>query len=142
MSEAVTPTKRKGQKEKPLAPPPPVPGQRGGRRAGAGRKSEAVEKGTADAHIVYAKARAKNEAFKAQLAELDFKIRSGEFVSRAEVRQASATAMATIAQTLRSIPDNLERRLGLSAEVAEEISLLIDEAMSDLADQLEKMAKE
>lgn len=114
-------------------------GKRGGYREGAGRKSEAVEKETAGAHILYAKARAKREAMQAQLAELDYKIRSGEYVARADVQQASATAFATIAQSLRSIPDNLERRLNVSPEIAEDVGLLIDDAMNSLADALERI---
>ncbi len=117
----------------------PTPGARGGARANSGRKSAAVEAGSADAHILYAKARAKKEAFLAQMAELDFKVKAGEYLPRDEIRQASATAFATIAQTLRSIPDNLERRLGVSADVAEEVGRLIDDAMADLAADLERM---
>lgn len=125
----------------PPAPPAP-PGGRGGRREGAGRKSAKTEGATDKAHILRATALAHKEGYLAKLAELDYKIKSGEYVARAEVRQATSTAFATIAQTLRSIPDNLERRLGISPAVAQEIELLIDGAMNDLADQLEKMSRE
>lgn len=80
-------------------------------------------------------------AFDAQMAELDFQVKSGKYVARADVVQSNATAFATIAQTLRSIPDNLERRLGISPAVAEEIGFMIDEMMNGLADQMERMAK-
>jgi phage terminase Nu1 subunit (DNA packaging protein) len=110
--------------------------RRGGARANAGRKSAAVEEGSASAHILYAKARAQKEAFAAKLAELDFKIKSGEYVSREHVRQSSATAISTIAQGLRSIPDNLERKLGLPHAVIDEVTLVIDEAMAALAEEL------
>ena len=116
-----------------------APGQRGGVRPNSGRKSAAVEAGSADAHVLYAKARAKKEAFLAQMAELDYKVKAGEYLPRDAVRQAAATAFATIAQTMRSIPDNVERRLGITPEIAEEISHLIDEAMADLSNELERM---
>lgn len=77
--------------------------------------------------------------YDAELKRLEFDRRRGELVERADVRQASATAFATIAQSLRGIPDSLERRLGLAPEVAEEIGTLIDESLSALADELEKM---
>lgn len=77
--------------------------------------------------------------FDAELKRLEFDRRRGELVERADVRQASATAFSIIAQALRGIPDNLERRLGIAPEVAEEIGLLIDEALGALADELQAM---
>jgi len=61
---------------------------------------------------------------------------TGEIVDREEVRDAVAKAFATIAQTLRAIPDNLERQMGITPEVAEKIGLYIDEAMGELARDL------
>lgn len=117
----------------------PPTGKRGGARQGAGRKSAAHEAATADAAIIYAKAKAQKMAYDAKMAELEFKAKSGEFVPREEVRRASATSFSMIAQAMRSIPDNLERKLGISPEIAEEVSLLIDEAMGNLADELERL---
>lgn len=145
MNGAKTTAKRKAGRKPPAADdasPIAPPAQRGGARTGSGRKSAALEAATADAHIMKAKAQAKKEVFLAQMAELDFRKASGELVPRAEVRQASATAFATIAQSLRSIQDNLERRLGIAPEIAEEVGLLIDESLNTLADELEKMAAE
>lgn len=84
-------------------------------------------------------ARARNEHAKAQLNELTFKIKSGEYGSRAAFRQACATALAALAQTLRSVPDNLERKLGVSPEVAAEVGHLIDDSLNDLASEFEMM---
>ncbi len=114
----------------------------GGKREGSGKKSKAVQDATKDSHVEFNKARAKNEAYKANLAELDFKVKSGEYLPRIEIQQATATAYATISQTLRSIPDNLERRLGISPEVAEAVGAMIDDCMNDLAADLEKMHTE
>ncbi len=84
-------------------------------------------------------ARARNEHAKAQLNELAVKIKSGEYGSRAAFRQACATALASLAQTLRSVPDNLERKLGVSPEVAAEVGHLIDDSLNDLASEFEMM---
>lgn len=83
----------------------------------------------------------RRQHYEAELRKLELAKRSAEVVSRADVQQASATAFATCAQSLRSIPDNLERRLGLDPDVAAEVGIIIDEAMNDLADQLEAVAK-
>lgn len=139
MTDAVASASTKKRSRPPEEVAAPVPGKRGGARPGAGRKSAAHEAATADASIIYAKSKAKKMAFDAQMAELEFKVKSGEYLPRADIKEASATAFAMIAQALRSIPDNIERRLGVSPEVAEEISALIDEAMSNLADELERM---
>ncbi|WP_354684434.1 DUF1441 family protein [Cupriavidus necator] len=109
----------------------------GGARLGAGRKPKDYVK--PEAIEDFEEARARNESAKADLNELEFKIKSGEYVARVAVVQATATAYAAIAQALRSLPDHLERRLALAPEVAEEIGRQIDEALGELAGVLEKM---
>ena len=110
-----------------------VPGH-GGARRGSGRK-----RGGAEAFTQYAEARARHETAKANLAELEFRIKSGLDLERARVQQAAATAFATIAQTLRGIPDRLERTMGIDPATAEAIGKVIDSAMSDVALRLEKL---
>ncbi len=109
----------------------------GGARPGAGRKPKDYVKPAAIED--FEEARARNESAKADLNELEFKIKSGEYVSRSAVIQATATAYATIAQTLRSLPDHLERRVALAPEVAEEVGRQIDEALGELAGVFERM---
>jgi phage terminase Nu1 subunit (DNA packaging protein) len=109
----------------------------GGEREGAGRKPAGYEKPQEKQDFDVARAR--HEAAKADLAEIEVKVKSGEWVSRSAVRQACATAFAAIAQGLRSIPDNLERKLGISGDIAEEVAGVIDEALNDLSDQFELM---
>lgn len=113
------------------------------RRPGAGRKVGGPKntKDIQDIHEDFSAARAKKETWLAEQAELNFKIAAGQYVPREDVQHASATAFAAISQTLRSIPDNLERKLGLSPEVAEEVSRLIDDAMEELSADLEKMCE-
>lgn len=119
---------------------PKIPGgKRGGARPGAGGKKGVPRSETADTYTVYAKARADKETALARREELKFELESGSVVSRDDVRRASATAFAVIAQTLRAIPDNIERRLGIAPEIIEEISRQIDDAMGVLSEDLEKM---
>jgi phage terminase Nu1 subunit (DNA packaging protein) len=107
----------------------------GGARRGAGRKAE---KAGEDDFKVYAAARARLEVAKANLAELNFKIASGQYIERAAVREASATAFARCAQAIRSIPDNLERKLSISPDLAQRIE---DEVHITLASLSEALAK-
>lgn len=94
-------------------------------------------------HVVdFEKERARNEKAKADLNELDFKIKSGEYVPRDAVRQAAATAFASVAQSLRSIPDALERKINLDPTTAEKIGAEIDRILDSLASDLEMMTDE
>lgn len=107
----------------------------GGAREGAGRK--AYEK--SDDQRNYDGAKARHESAKADLAELAYRERIGELVARDAIKQAAATALATLAQGLRSIPDNLERKMNVDPEVAERVGGYIDSALNDLADALEML---
>jgi len=106
---------------------------RGGARAGAGAKPAGYVK--PDEVVDYEKAKARNEEAKAGLNELELKIKSGEYVARAQVRQASATMLATISQTLRSISDDLERR-GVPPEVCVQVEAAVNETLADAARDL------
>jgi phage terminase Nu1 subunit (DNA packaging protein) len=108
----------------------------GGARPGAGRKPRDYE--APETKIDLDREKARNEKAKADLNELELKIKTGEYVPRAQVRQATATALATLAQTLRSVPDNLERKLGISPEIATEIGLQIDNALAEVANAFEE----
>lgn len=110
----------------------------GGSREGAGRKPADYKPPPAKADLDTAKAR--NESAKADLAELELRIKSGEYVARSEVREVAATALAVLSQSLRSVPDNLERRLGTNPELAAEVGSLIDSALDEVADAFEQMS--
>ena len=66
-------------------------------------------------------------------------MRRGTYVLRASVQEAAATALAAMSQTMRSVPDNLERKLGLAPEVAAEVGAAIDAALNEVANQFESM---
>ena len=89
--------------------------------------------------IEYEAERARNEKAKADLNELDLAVRRGTYVLRASVQEAAATALAAMSQTMRSVPDNLERKLGLAPEVAAEVGVAIDAALNEVANQFESM---
>jgi Protein of unknown function (DUF1441) len=101
-----------------------------------GRKSSIIEDGTVEASILYSKARAKHEAFKANLAELDYKVKSSEYTPRHEVKQASSIFLAAVAQTLRNLPDVLERKASLPPEACRIVEESIDAVLNDLAQSL------
>jgi phage terminase Nu1 subunit (DNA packaging protein) len=114
------------------------PSGRGGYRENGGRKPAGYVK--PQEVVDYEREKARNEKAKADLNELDFKVKSGEYVSREAVQQAAATMLASIAQTLRSIPDTLERKINLSPDAAEEIGLQIDAILEGLGDELHMLA--
>lgn len=114
------------------------PSSRGGARPGAGRKPAGYEQ--PQERIDYERERARNEKAKADLNELDFKVKSGEYVPREAVQQAAATLLSSVAQTLRSIPDTLERRINTSPEITEVIGIEIDNILDGLGDELRMLA--
>lgn len=109
----------------------------GGARPGAGRKP-ADYVPSAD-RLDYEAARARNESAKADLNELELKIRRGEYVPRSDVQAATATALAALSQTMRAVPDHLERVLGIAPEVAQEVGAQIDAALDDVATRFEEL---
>jgi len=112
----------------------------GGRREGAGRKP--ADYVPPPEKLDFDKARARNEQSKADLNELEFRIKSKQYLPRAAIQQAAATAIASFAQTMRSVPDNLERTHGISPEIAEEVGKAIDLALQDLAHEFQMMTAE
>jgi len=91
---------------------------------------------------LYAGAKARKEAALAAKAELEYRVKAGQYLPREAVKTALATAFQSIAQSLRSIPDNLERMQGVTPEIAELVGTAIDEAMGDLAMEMEKIHNE
>ena len=106
-------------------------GAHGGYREGAGRKPAGYEhpEGRAD----FEKERAEHERVKREQRELKLAIERGEYLPREAQRQAAATALAVLTQSLRSIPDNVERQYALSPEAVEAIAVQIDAALSECA---------
>ena len=118
-------------------PPPEKPkSRRGGARPGAGRKPAGWV--PPPMKMTFDEAKARNETAKAQLGELEVRIKTGQYVSRDVVRDVVATALSAISQRLRSLPDLLERRAALTTEQLETTAKEIDDALGALAEQLER----
>lgn len=109
----------------------------GGKREGAGRKPAGYV--PPPSRVDFEMARARNEAAKADLNELDLRIKRSEYVPRSDVRLAAATALSILAQTLRSVPDNLERTAGIAPSLAEQIGTAIENALAAVADAFEEL---
>lgn len=109
----------------------------GGYRPGSGRKPAGYVKSEDLQDLDKQKAR--HEKLKADLAEIELRTRSGELVMRAETQRAAATALSTLAQALRSVPDTLERKHNVSPEIAEAVGKEIDDALDNLASAFEMM---
>lgn len=110
--------------------PEPAPAKRK-----PGRPKGSVAPLTAD----YNKARAEKTAWQAQLAEQEYRKNAAELLDRARVEQAAATVLAAVAQTLRSVPDNLEAAAGLTPAQAEECERIIDSLSAGLSDKLREL---
>jgi phage terminase Nu1 subunit (DNA packaging protein) len=117
--------------------PPAKAERRGGRRPGAGRKPAGYVKPPEIQD--FEKARARNEAAKASMNELDFLTKSGQWVNREQVRQAAAAIMLSLAQTLRSIPDALELA-GIDPSICVRVEKIINDELESAALDLEMLA--
>jgi hypothetical protein len=94
----------------------------------------------------YNESRAKREAAAAikeevlaKKATLEYEVQQGNYLPRDAIISATARAYSALAQGIRSIPDMLERRLGLDPIVCVRIGEIQDEALSSLHVELEKM---
>lgn len=110
----------------------------GGAREGSGRKPADYEPSTDRQD--YERERAEHERVKREQREFALARERGEYVSRVAVRQASATAYALFAQSIRSIPDNCERKFALSPETVEAIQAEVDAALSEIAGALKSLS--
>lgn len=123
---------------KPIEPLKPYNSGHGGARQNSGRRGKEYE--SSDVALDFDEARARNETAKAGLNEIELKIKAGEYIARADVQSASATALATMAQTMRSIPDNMERK-GIAQEICATVERIIDDVMAGLSQELQKLSE-
>lgn len=119
-------------------------GQHGGKRKGAGRPpgiKGTNHKANGDPYFILAKAKAKRESYKAVLTEIEYKQKTGELYEKDEVIRVVSTAFNAIVQSLRSLPDNIERTTGCSPEIVQAIEEMIDNETEALASRLSKLGK-
>lgn len=109
----------------------------GGAREGAGRKPSGYEKPAEK--IDLDRERAEHERVKREEREFKLAIAQGQYVHRDGVRQAAATALAVLTQSLRSIPDNCEREFALPPEAVVAIEGQVDRALAELAAAFQAM---
>lgn len=67
-------------------------------------------------------------------------VQDRELIPASDVERVVATAFSAIAQGLRSLPDNIERRTGCTPEIVEAIDMALDAEMEALADKLTELA--
>lgn len=66
--------------------------------------------------------------------------RDRHLIPDGEVEQTIATAFATVAQSVLALPDQLERRAGLTPTQSDAVQSAVHESLSDLADRLASLA--
>jgi phage terminase Nu1 subunit (DNA packaging protein) len=74
--------------------------------------------------------------YDSELKRTELERKSGLLIPAGDAQVAIATAFSVISQHLRSMPDNLERRIGISPELAEQIERETDEYLNELANAL------
>lgn len=120
----------------------------GGKREGAGRPpggtlgGDALNAERGQARADFEAERARHEKIKADEREFEFAIRRGEYLPRDAQRRAAATALAVLAQSVRSIPDNLERTLGLDPETVEQVAIQLDQALASVSEAFHAMTND
>ena len=78
--------------------------------------------------------------YESEIKRRDLQTRDRELIPADEVGRVIATSFSAIAQTIRSLPDNLERRYALPPDVVEGIERTMDDALDGLADHLSVLA--
>lgn len=107
---------------------------RGGARPGAGRKPKSPD--ATDPYSILAKAKAKNESYKAELTLLEYRQRVGELIPKDEVAAAWAENVAIAKGRLLSLPSRVSGevlRLKTQREVEELIKAAIVTILEELA---------
>ena len=74
----------------------------------------------------------------AKLREHALRVKEGEYLPREAYRAATARGFSTCAQSILSLPDNLERKAGLSPEQAEQAEKVVDLILGTLYADLER----
>ena len=114
----------------------------GGKRQGSGRKTIVAEAQAADDYGRLVKAKADTQERVAALADLKYKKMAGELAMMAEVMQLYTMTIAVFAEQMRSLPDALERKAGLTPAQAEVAADFIDDQLEQLRERLTRRLEE
>ncbi len=112
---------------------------RGGFRPGAGRKTADYVRPAAVADFEIERAR--HEKIKADQRAFKLDQERALYLPREAYRQANAVLLSMVTQSLRAIPDNLERTLGLPPAAIEATAQQIDAALAELAKGLQAVTE-
>lgn len=112
---------------------PPPAKSRGGARANTRGGLTDVELSD---YEVFQKARAQNELIKAKLGEIELGKQRGELLRKNDVEVAASRLHAFLAQSLRSLPDDLERKCGLDPTQVQFVQDYIDSLTTDIRARL------
>ena len=77
--------------------------------------------------------------FESETKRRALQVQDRELIPAIEVEQVVSTAFQAIAQGLRSMPDNIERRTGCPPEIVEAIEVALDAEMNALAEKLSSL---
>ena len=110
---------------------------RGGARPGAGRKPKSPD--ASDPYSILAKAKAKNESYKAELTLLEYKTKTGELLPRDEVAQAWSEQITIAKGRLLSLPARVSAEV-LRLKSQREIERVIKGAIVEILEELAKDA--
>ena len=106
---------------------------RGGARPGAGRKPKSPD--ASDPYSILAKAKAKNESYKAELTLLEYKTRTGELLPRDEVSRAWSEQIAIAKGRLLSLPARVSAEV-LRLKTQREIERVLKAALVTILEEL------
>ena len=107
--------------------------EHGGKRPGAGRPPKAEQR---DDIAAFHQARTRKETALATIREYEAGSRGGQLYDRGEVLRVFASAIAIFAEQIRSLPDTLERRSGITPEQASLAEGVIDTQLDALRTRL------
>lgn len=115
-----------------------MPGDWGGARENSGAKGKDYVPTPEEANEK--RERALHERVKREQREFNLERERGLWLRRADVQQAVATVVALMTQSMRSVPDNLERACSLTPQQAQAAQELIDNALAEMAAQFKAVA--
>jgi hypothetical protein len=70
----------------------------------------------------------------------ELQIKDRQLIPKPEVEQAISTAFAALAQEIKAITDNLERRFGITPEIIEAVEETLHEGMEGMQERLASLA--
>ena len=70
----------------------------------------------------------------------ELQVRDRELIPESEVEQTVATAFSAVAQSMLALPDQLERRAGLTPAQSEIVQAAVHETLTELSERLSALA--